>query len=256
MNENNIFDDVMDYIDDNILKSTAELKRGIYATSNYSDMDYNKFLSVLTNGETTIISYIKNRKLYFAAKELIDYSSKPIVEIALGYEYSEQSSFTRAMKNYCGHTPNEIRKNSIVLPDNKLHFADFYNNITDNRLNNVLNNFEECGILCGLNSLYFEDFITATDEYGFDTSTCCAISEIAERLEIPFGVLLNNCFELMIDVKSDPGYINPKVEAAMLCDITSDQELEDICNYYNCKYYELNSFMVDNYRENIKTTVK
>lgn len=256
MNENNIFDAVMDYIDDNILKSTAELKRGIYATSNYSDMDFNKFISVLTNGKTTIISYIKSRKLYFAAKELIEYLNKAIAEIALDYGYSEQSSFTRAMKNYCGHTPDEIRKKLIVFPNNKLHFVDFANKDTNNRLNYVLSTIEEYGVICGLDSHYFEDFITASDEYGFDTSTCCAISEVAERLKIPFSELLNNCFELMIDVKSDPNYIEPEIEAMIDFGIYSSQELDDICKYYNCKYYELNSYMVDNYRENTKAAVK
>jgi hypothetical protein len=43
----------------------------------------------------------------------------------------------------------------------------------------------------------------------------------------------------------------PRVEKAIDCGISSDEELGKICDYYNCKYYDLDTFMVDAYRKQL-----
>lgn len=250
MKKTNIFDDVMDYIDDNIKLRSPELRKGIYANFGYSDMDFNKFLSIASAGKITLNTYIIRRKLFFASKELVDLQDKPIIEIAMDF-YSEQSSLNREMKKQYHITPNEVRKNHKYLPDEKLSYNDFSNSSSDfgGRLMAAIESVTEIDCcICGEFD-YFETFIRATDEYGFDTATCCAISEVSERIGVPFGYLLDSCFELMIDYQSSPNYIEPRIEKAIECGIGSDKELDEICNYYNCEYYQLNSFMVDEYRK-------
>lgn len=253
MEKTNTFDSVMNFIDEHVKSSYSEIKRGIYATSNFSDLDFSKFLSVLTGGKITLNDYFKNRKLYFASQELVDLPEKTIVDIALDYGYSEQSAFSRAIKNQYGYTPNEIRKHGMKFIDEKMCFADFnpkdneYGKRLHDAISSVLDESEEGWIYEDHD--YFEDFIFATEEYGFDTTTCYAISEISERIGVPFGVLLNVCFETMMDFRSCDNYIEPRIEKAMDCGITSDEELEKMCDYYNCEYYQLNRFMVDEYRK-------
>ena len=131
MEKANIFDTVMDYIDEHVKSDYSEIQRGVYAISKYTDMDFCKFLSILSGGKTTLNKYFMNRKLYFASQELVELPHKPIVDIALDYGYSEQSSFTRAIKNQFGYTPNEIRKQCIRCPNDKLSFANFNPNANE-----------------------------------------------------------------------------------------------------------------------------
>lgn len=53
----------------------------------------------------------------------------------------------------------------------------------------------------------------------------------------------------MIDVHSQNDYISARIEKAIDCGISSEEELEKICEYYNCKYYELSETMVKEYRK-------
>jgi len=251
MQKTNIFDDVMDFIDKNAKDSYSAIKRGVYAVSTYTDMDFNKFLSVLTKGKTTLRDYFTKRKVYFAVQELVDCPEKPIIEIALEYGYSEQSAFNRAVKRQYNHTPNEIRKKKLKFADEKMYFSDFAPNENEygKRLQEVIESIfdRDCNYIADMD--YFECFITATDEYGFDTATCKAISEVSERIGVPFGELLNVCYDTMIDIHSSPSYIEPRIEKAIDCGIKSDEELDKICEYYNCEYYNLNTFIVEHYRE-------
>lgn len=194
--------------------------------------------------------YIITRKLYFAGKELYENPEKSICEIALDYGYSEQSALNRAMKNYFNFTPNELRKGLIKIPDDKLRFANFCESKqrTDNRLKNTLERLDEVGMLTGQSEEYLEAFERASKEYGFDADTCYAISEVAERLEIPVETFIESCFDLMADIHSSPDYLSPEVEAAIDCGISSEAELREICEYFDCKYYDLDSFMVNAYR--------
>lgn len=247
MNKPNIFDSAMDYIDKNIRLNIEEIYRGIYVHSGYSDADFNKFIAIATDGKLCLRTYIRDRRLYFAAKDLVEHPEKPIVQIAHDYGYSEQSSFSRAMKQVYDYTPNVIRKKRITIRDNRMHFSDFHG--ANSRLDEVLDQLKREGDLSISDWDYFEQFINATNEYGFDTATCCAISEVADRIGVPFWVLLNSCFDTMVEVRSQSGYIPPDIETIIDCGITSQEELEEICTYYNCKYHHLSPMMVDMYRQ-------
>lgn len=254
MKATNIFDDVMDYIDDNIKRKYADVKNGIYSNFAYTDMDFNKFLSIATRGATTLNKYFIRRKLYFISKVLVDEPTIPIIDISYDFSYSEQSSLNRDMKKHYSTTPNEIRKSKEYLHDEKLRFSDFDVNKYEwgKRLKDAITDVTEICFSDGDGFHYFEQFIEATNDFGFDLTTCCAISEVSERIGVPFGCLLNTCFELMVDYHSSDDYLDPRVEKALDCGVNSDYELEKICEYYECEYYVLDRFMVDNYRKKVE----
>lgn len=63
----------------------------------------------------TIREYMLKRRLAMAALALRD-TAAPVVEIALEYGFSDQSTFTRAFKNTYGRAPLAYRKNPGPLP--------------------------------------------------------------------------------------------------------------------------------------------
>ena len=91
----NNFDLVMDYIDAHIDLDSEKIKEGIYKLIGYNSNTFGECFKVLTK-DKTLFSYILERKLYFAAQDLIN-TRDSISEIASRY-YSEQSALTRAMK--------------------------------------------------------------------------------------------------------------------------------------------------------------
>ncbi len=64
---------------------------------------------------------------------------------------------------------------------------------------------------------YFEEFIRATEEYGFDETTCSAISTISD----------NACFDIIIDYKSNPDYLDPVIETVINFGLKSEKEMKD-----------------------------
>lgn len=56
----------------------------------------------------SLASYIRRRKIEFAASELV-IGSRFIVDIAVEYNFSSQSSFCRTFKSIVGVTPKEYR---------------------------------------------------------------------------------------------------------------------------------------------------
>ena len=258
MKATNIFDDVMNYIDENIKCKYSDVKDGIYSNFAYTDMDFNKFLSIATRGAKTLNKYFIRRKLYYISKELVDKPDVPIIDIAYDFSYTEQSSLNRDMRKHYSTTPNEIRKSRVYLPDEKMKFEDFDVNKYEwgKRLKRAIAleiDLDYPCTLCESESDYFGQFIEATKEFGFDITTCYAISEVSERISVPFGVLLNACFDLMIEYHADPNYLEPRIEKALSCDIHSEEELERICEYFDCEYYELHPFLVETYRKDVES---
>lgn len=101
---------------------------------------------------------------------------------------------------------------------------------------------------------YFEDFIYATDELGFDTSTCCLISELSEKLSIPFGHLLQKCFEMAIMCEQEDRNEPDEIDIFMMeLGIESGDELDALCLHYNCKWYELTFVQVKMYQLGIRS---
>lgn len=249
----NKFDLVMDYIDANISQDVETIKKGIYSSIGYNSLTFGNCFSVLTG--QTLFHYINERKMYFAAQSLRNDIYRSVADIALEYGYSEQSAFSRAFKLYCQATPLEVRKGNANILDNKYTLVDLCNENknSEDRLACIAKELQETGDLSMQSWRYLERMGEASQNGVFDIDTCSAIFELAERLEIPFVMLLNACESIVIDVNSDPSYLSPKIEKAIECGISSDMELKEICDYYNCKYYDLDEFMVEAYRDQLKS---
>lgn len=58
----------------------------------------------------TIGEYIRNRKLYLAAMDLMN-TDKKVIDIALKYGYETPESFTKAFARFHNASPSEVRKN-------------------------------------------------------------------------------------------------------------------------------------------------
>lgn len=247
MSKKHKFDQIMDLVEDSCKLKFSDFKKTLYNKTGYNDMEINKTVVVLTNGKKTLQQYFRERKLFHATQELVFDSEKPIVDIALEYGYSDQTAFSRAIKNMYGKTPKDIQTKAIQIPDDKLSYVG-----KENRLANILKSFEGNNVtfVNDIQRDYFEEFIRATNEYGFDESACCAISEVAERLEMPFGFLLQKCFEAYIDYKIDEaeyGGLTPKMEAAIDLGISNGTDIKKICAENECEWYELTQSMVDKY---------
>jgi AraC-like DNA-binding protein len=249
----NKFDLVMDYIDASILHDVETIKKGIYSLIGYNSLTFGNCFSVLTG--QTLFHYINGRKMYFAAQSLSNDIDRSIADIALEYGYSEQSAFSRAFKLYCQVTPLEVRKGNANISDNKYKLVDLCNENknSDDRLACIAKELQETGDLSMQNWRYLERMDEASQNCVFDIDTCSAVFELSERLEIPFEMLLNACEDIVLDCHSDPDYLPPRVEKAIDCGISSDIELKEICDYYNCKYYDLDEFMVEAYRDQLKS---
>ncbi|MBQ9785521.1 MAG: helix-turn-helix transcriptional regulator [Clostridia bacterium] len=247
----NKFDLVMDYVDANIEEDVETIKKGIYRLIGYNSNTFGNCFSVLTG--KTLFHYINERKMYFAAQALQKDLDRSIADIGLEYGYSEQSSFSRAFKLYCKATPNDVKKGIANFPDRKYRLANLCENnkSDDARLDRIIRELKETGDLSMSNWNYLEKLEEASRESVFDIDTCGAISDLAEKLEIPFWRLLHQCENIVLDIQSDPDYLPPRIEKAIDCGISSDMELKEICDYYNCKYYDLDEFMVEAYREQL-----
>lgn len=237
------------HIDHNV--NHKEIVRKIYAETGYCDQDYNKFLSLISSGSLTLRDYIRKRRLYFAVCDLMNNPEKSLVDIAQEYGYSEQSAFTRAVKREYSKTPAELRKSKQEIPDNREILESYLSN--NSRLDSIFEKLESHN-LSNADWHYFENFIHATDELGFDISTCCLISELSEKLSIPFGCLLERCFEMAIEYSQDDRYQTYEIlEFMMEMEIENEDELKELCQHYNCKWYDLDFGMVKMYELGIKS---
>ena len=246
MGKNKVLDTALSIIDKHIRLNHREISRKIYAETGYCDQDFNKFLSVVSSGELTLRGYIRKRRLYFAVCDLLSNPDLSLSFIAQDYGYSDQSAFTRAVKAEYGEAPAELRKSKKEIPDNRVNLENFVSN--SSRLDSILERLETDS-LSNTDWHYFEDFIHATDELGFDTSTCCLISELSEKLSIPFAHLIRQCFEMAIQYEQECEYQpDEKTEFMMDLGIDSEEELQELCQHYNCKWYDLTFVQVTIYR--------
>lgn len=248
MKQKNKFDLVMDYVDANIQEDVDTIKKGICNLIGYNSNSFGNCFSVLTN--YTLYHYISERRIYFAGKELYENPQKPICDIALDYGYSDQSAFTRAMKSFCNCTPTEVRKGIKNIPNNKYSLAEFDSNDSDTRTQRIFSALKNNDEISACNFELLIGLENASEEYGFDFDTCCKVADLAEKLDVsPMG-LIEKCFELVEEEYQNYG-LKESDRIAIECGIKSTEELNAICEYFDCKYYDLDSFMVMAYREQI-----
>lgn len=245
----NKFDTVMDYIDANITEETDNIKKGIYNEIGYNSNTFGNCFSILTN--KTLFHYINERRAFLAAQELIIDKDKTIGDIAMEFGYSEQSSFSRDIKRYFGCTPKDIQKGKKTISDNRYNLRDLCEKnkeSTNTRTQRILHDLETKGTLSPQNWELFGYLEFASDEFGFDIDICYEIADLAEKLEIPPERLIRGCYEMQLEeeLQSD-GQISPKEKVCIYYDIEFE-ELEDVCRYFNCKYYDIDYGMVEIYK--------
>lgn len=242
----NKFDLVMDYIDENIQQDTETIKNGIINLIGINSNSFGQYFTVLTGD--TLGGYIRNRRLYFAAMELLRKPEKPICDIALDYGYSDQSAFTRAISGKFNMSPNEIRNSwEVNISNEKYLYSDFNPNSSNMRSDRIWTEFERTGYISSQNLNYLDEIQHGHEQFGFDMDTSYAIADLSERLDVPVCALMEVCFKLIAEVQSDPNYISDRAMTAMCIGLHSEEDLDEICEHYACKYYELNSYMVCEY---------
>lgn len=103
---------VLNYVDNNIKEPiNINLLADISAYS--IPQFFRMFISYM---DMTPMNYVLRRKLYFAAKELINNDNK-IIDIAYSYGFDSHDVFSRAFKRYYGISPITFRKNGNKLND-------------------------------------------------------------------------------------------------------------------------------------------
>ena len=102
---------LIDYIEEHACEnpSLSEISEHISYSPCYCSEQFHRISGM------TIREYMLKRRLAMAAAELRD-TSIPVIEIALKYNFSDQSTFTRAFKNAYGCAPLAYRKNPKPLP--------------------------------------------------------------------------------------------------------------------------------------------
>lgn len=248
MNGKYLFDTIMDCVDSNIGEGeiTSSRKSALHAiakATTYGIKEIKTFF-LLTTGNT-LEWYFRQRRLYHAFGQIKRYREKPIGAIANFYGYADSASFNHAFKQAFSVSPTQARDNPELVKDNRLVYGDFQQTTPTKQ---TVDDLSEKEIMRMIDLHDYEE--RGIEEYGFSPTLSREIAELADKLGIPVYMFMDSCFDLAVDVQSNPDYIPPKIETAIDLEIGSLSELEQICQYYDCQYYELDSFMVDYYRQN------
>lgn len=95
---------IYDHLDDQI---SVETLAGI---ENYNVTYYNEWFKNRTG--TTPNSYVRNLRIN-KAKNMLEETDLPIIDIAFSVGYSSNAAFTRAFRNHTGITPFEYKTNGL-----------------------------------------------------------------------------------------------------------------------------------------------
>lgn len=119
--------DLLQYIEMNL---ESKLKLDDLARRAYlSKYHYHRLFHRAT-GES-ISKYITKRRMEKAAEELAQ-TERPIIDIALKFQYASQESFSRAFTRIYGITPGKYRKMHVTLKNNNVINLGTYLNKTVN----------------------------------------------------------------------------------------------------------------------------
>ncbi len=245
--DKNYFDIVMAHIEEKVTMPTEEIKREIPKLIGRHSRAFNESFSLLTG--YTLDYYIKQRRLHYAARELVVSRNKSICDIALEYQFSDQAAFSRAIKEKYKSTPSEIRKNCSLFNEERFYLEDFAGKKAETRVAKLLRSMEIYDNIPYQDVELMLEIERLNDDYGFDVDTCYQIADLAERLEVPIGYFGKCCFDVAVDVNSDPRNIPSDVEFALKLGINLDEELDAMCEFFKCEYYELDEEKVCIYRK-------
>lgn len=249
--DKNYFDIVMAHIEENVTKPTEEIKREIPRLIGKHSRAFNESFSLLTG--YTLDYYIKQRRLHYAARELIVSRAKSICDIALEYQFSDQASFSRAIKAKYKFTPGELRKYRVWPTEEPFSFRRCLGAKANTRTQRILQRLDVGSMENDEMEFWYE--IDQVNESGIlDTDTCVQIMDLAETLGISFAALYNYCVSEMVETQSTPGCIDPDDLRSIYAGVDSYEEETAICEYFNCEPGTLNAHMVEIYRKRHQST--
>lgn len=152
---------------------------------------------------------------------------------------------SRDFRNIVDFAPKQVLKENKSVPDNRI-------NVTVTRIEASFEMEETILNKEALREEFLEipdEFIEMQNEFGFSMDTCNMIADLAERLGIPPYQFASSCFDQMVSYQSDSDYVRPEIEKCINLELSSEKELKDICDFFDCKYFEVDSRMVDFYRK-------
>lgn len=99
----------IDYIESHIKEDIKieDIAKSTYVSSYYLQVGF-QIMTGYSIGE-----YIRNRKLYLAALDLIN--NHKVIDVAFDYGYETPESFTKAFKRFHGFSPSKIQVNQIKV---------------------------------------------------------------------------------------------------------------------------------------------
>lgn len=100
----------IEYIEENILDDISI--DSIANQANVSVFHFQRTFAILT--DTTVMEYLRRRRLTLAGQELLMTDSK-IIDLAFKYGYDTPEAFTKAFRRQHGVTPSDLRKNEGKL---------------------------------------------------------------------------------------------------------------------------------------------
>ena len=247
----NYFDIVMAHIEENVDKPTKEIKKEIPNLIHRHGRAFSEHFNMLT--DYTLDYYIKQRRLNYAARDLVLCKDKTICEIASKYQFSDQAAFDRAIKAKYSVTPSEIRKNELLTNEECFCFDAIAGKKADTRVAKLLKSMEVGGCGWDIDFDLMLGIEQMSEEYGFDIDTCYQIADLAEKLGVPIEYFCNCCVNAMVDVQKDPLYgtckIPPEAEFMARAGLDSVDEMDAMCEHFKCEYYELDEMKVYTYRK-------
>ena len=246
----NFMNTALDFIENHFNLNYSKMMTELGKLTDYKRKEFATTFAMMTNGDS-LTRYVDERRIYKVCQALKDNPDYDLADLALDYGYSSQSNMNNMFSRYAQFTPKSVITDGNTFPDNKISFEV----ITTNNITQVNNNQEETLMTNEApteTATYIieppEMFFEAMSEFGYSMDTCHKIADLAERLGIPFYALAESCFDTMADIRSAADFIEPDIEHAIDLGLGSYKELESICSYFECKYYELDSTMVDIYR--------
>lgn len=247
-----IFNMVMDYIDECIFQqmSTPDISKTMWKEMGIHSSEFNIILKVLNYTYPSLSKYIPFRRAYLALDHAIKNPKQSMQSIANFFGYADLSIFSREIKKHFGVTPSDARKQKPDNKDNKLWFTDHeemsknYDKEENNMNEDIYEALKESRI-----DYYIELIDNINDTYNLlDGNAIHLISQLADMYDVSVRDLGGAISNTIFDLKTSQEF-SPKLEHCIDLGIASEKELDEICEFYSCKYYELNDFLVNHYRE-------
>lgn len=246
----NYFDIVMAHIEENITWPTNELKREIPNLIGHHSRSFDEHFKLLTG--YTLEYYIKQRRLHYAARELLVSVNKSICEIALEYQFSDQSAFTRALKTKYNMTPKEFRNDGFWPSEEPFSLRQFTEGKPKTRIQKILQQLQVGSMMAPEEAEIWIEIDEVNKEFNLDIDTCCVIMDLAERLGVPFRVLYHACIPVIAEWQDYSECIMDEDDyRSVYLGIDSEEE-RVICQYFNCEPGSLTLRLVEKYRERHK----